>query len=151
MGQVDLEKLFEIYYETLSIAKKYNLPYRFKVDEGTYETALEFFYDDDEKWHTAHPPLAKNWIENPTIICPDLLDYKNKLIIEYEEEVGERKTGAKLAKKGHNREGDIDTKRDERRNKYYRHGKFTVLQIWESDECWRKKLKIFLCSLNGVQ
>ena len=39
-----------------------------------------------------------------------MLDYHNKIIIEYEEEVGERRSGAKLAKKGHHREDDMDTK-----------------------------------------
>lgn len=147
MGQIDLEKLFDIYYETLSIAKKYNLPYRFKVDEGTYETAIEF--TDDGKLH--HPPHSQNWKCNPIIFCPDLLDYYHKIIIEFEEETGAPRAGAKLAKKGHHREGDIDTKRDKKRNEYYRHGKFTVFQIWESDKSWRKKLKIFLLSMSGVQ
>jgi len=145
MGQVDLENLFEIYYETLLITKKHKLPYCFKVDEGTYETAIEFV---ENKSH--HPPISQNWKTNPIIFCPDLLDYYHKIIIEFEEEVGKPRSGAKLAKKGHNREGDFDTKRDERRNTYYDEGGFHVLRIWKSDDSWRIKLKSFLLSLKTV-
>ena len=141
MGEIDLEKLFEIYYECLLISKKYNLPYRFKIDEGTYETAIEFI---ECKPH--HPPISKNWKSKPIIFCPDLFDYYNKIIIEYEEEVGKPLAGATLAKKGHSSEGDFDTKRDERRNKYYKDGGFRVLRLWESDKSWRKTLKNFLMS-----
>ena len=144
MGQIDLEKLFVVYYETLSITKKHNLPFRFKIDEGTYETAIEFIED---KPH--HPPHSQSWKSQPLILCPDLLDYRHKIIIEYEEEIGEPTRNAKLAKKGHNREGDFNTKRDHRRNKYYTLGGFRVLRIWESDEgeSWREKLENFLLTL----
>jgi len=146
MGQIDLEKLFEVYYEILSVTKKYDLPYRFKIDEGTYETAIEFV---ENKPH--HPPISNDWQTKPIILCPDLLDYSHKIIIEFEEEIGEPKLGAKLAKKGHNREGDFDTKRDERRNNYYNQSGFHVLRIWDSDDSWRIKLKNFLLSLKMVQ
>jgi hypothetical protein len=143
MGVVDLDNLFRVYYEINSIKKKYNLLCNFKIDEGSYETAIEF----TEKRHF-HPPISKDWSNNPVIFCPDLLDYHNKIIIEYEEEVGNRRPGAKLAKKGHNREGDFDTKRDERRAKYYKKGGFIVFRIWESDKMWREKLKDFLTGLD---
>lgn len=146
MGHVDLEKLFDIYYESLLIAKKYNLPYRFTVDEGTYETAIEFIEDK-----SFHPPISFTWKTKPVIFCPDLLDYYHKIIIEYEEEVGEPKRGAKLAAKGHNREGDLDNKRDEKRNDYYKQAGFSILRIWKSDESWRSKLKAFLCDFDTVQ
>lgn len=146
MGNVDLEKLFDIYYEALYIAKKYNLPYHFKIDEGTYETALEFIEDK-----SYHPPISTTWKPKPVIFCPDLLDYYHKIIIEYEEEVGEPQLGAKLATKGHNREGDFDTKRDEKRNRYYNLAGFSVLRIWKSDNFWRDKLKTFLCDLSSLQ
>lgn len=146
MGETDIEKLFDIYYEALLIAKKYDLPYRFKIDEGTYETAIEFI---DEK--TFHPPISLTWSTKPVIFCPDLLDYHHKIIIEYEEEVGELQKGAKLATKGHNREGDIDNKRDEKRNQYYNQAGFSVLRIWKSDDLWRDKLKTFLFNFIAIQ
>lgn len=143
MGEIDIEKLMKVYSECLLLCKKYDLPFQFTVDHGTFETAIEFIGST-----SYHPPLSKNWKDNPIIFCPDLLDYSNKIIIEYDEEIGNRRAGAKLAKKGHNREGDVDTKRDHRRTLYYRDGKFRVLRIYESDVMWSKKLTEFLLSLN---
>lgn len=143
MGEVDLENLFKIYYEIKAIKKKHGLNFFFKLDHGSYETAIEFV---GEKHH--HPPISKDWDLNPTIFCPDLLDYENKLIIEFEEEVGEPRPGAKLAKKGHNREGDQANKRDSRRNYYYEQGGFRLFQIWKSDPDWRAKLEKFLLDMS---
>ena len=145
MGKIDLVNFFEIYYEIKSIKKKYNLSCDFKIDEGFYETAIEF----TESGHF-HPPISKDWSQYPIIFCPDLLDYDNKIIIEYEEEIGNPKAGAKLAKKGHNREGDFDSKRDDRRTFYYKLGGFSVLRVWESDKMWRNKLKNFMLSLKLI-
>lgn len=144
MGEKDLNNLFKIYNEIRLLKKEYNLPLNFKIDKGSFETAIEFI--DDKPYH---PPKSKDWSTNPIILCPDLLDYQNRLIIEYEEEVGNRRTGAKQAKKGHNREGDIPNKRDARRNDYYQKGKFSYFQIWESDEKWKIKLKNFVISKFG--
>ena len=87
MGIKDSDALHTIYEKIKIFCKENNLPYHFKVDDDDYETAIEFFYDD-EKWHTVHPPISKNWDSNPTIFCPDLLDYEHKLIVEFEEEHG---------------------------------------------------------------
>ena len=139
MGEIDIDSLMDIYRQTITICKKHHLPFSFKVDHGTYETAIEFVQN---KPH--HPPISANWDLHPIIFCPDLLDYSNKIIIEWEEEIGNQRPGAKLAKKGHNREGDMDTKRDARRTKYYNLGGFDVFRIWESDINWRNKLEKFL-------
>ena len=76
-----------------------------------------------------------------------MLDYYNKIIIEYEEEVGEPRRGDALAAKGHNREGDYENKRDIRRNQFYKEGGFHILQIWDSDVSWKEKLERFLLGL----
>lgn len=143
MGVKDSDALHTIYEKAKTICKENDLQYSFKVDNGDYETAIEFYYDN-ETWHTAHPPIAKNWDSKPTIFCPDLLDYSHKLIIEWEEEHGNRKSGAKLATKGHSHQGDFDTKRDSRRTDYYNWGNFRVLRIWESDKNWGLTLESFL-------
>ena len=143
MGEIDIEHLMKIYRECVSLCKEYDLSYSFRVDHGTYETAIEFIGSK-----SYHPPISENWNQNPDIFCPDLLDYYNKIIIEYEEEVGGRRLGAKLARKGHHREGDMDTKRDFRRNLYYKDGKFRVLRIYDSDKLWQKKIADFLRKLN---
>lgn len=143
MGEVDIQDLFRIYYEIKTIKKKHNLDFNFKIDHGCYETAIEFVGVNH-----FHPPISTDWSENPTIFCPDLLDYENKLIIEFEEEVGEPRPGAKLAKKGHHRAGDQANKRDSRRNRHYKQGGFRVLQIWKSDLNWRPKLEKFLLDMS---
>lgn len=139
MGHKDLVSLHTIYEKIKTICKDNNLPYHFKVDDGDWETAIEFLDGNDY-----HPPISKGWLNNPTIFCPDLLDYEHRLIIEYEEEVGNPRSGAKLAKKGHNREGDLPNQRDFRRNKFYNEAKFRVFQIWASDHAWPSKLKRWL-------
>ena len=144
MGKVDIENLFRIYNAANSIIKKHSLLISFKIDHGTYETAIEFV---GEKSY--HPPISKNWDLHPDIFCPDLLDWHNKIIIEYDEEVGEPKRGSFLAKKGHHREGDMNNKRDTRREKFYKHRGFHILRIWESEKCWKEKLEKFLVDLKN--
>jgi len=139
MGHQDITSLFLINEEIKTICKKHSLNFSFKVDLGNYETALEFV-----GVNVFHPPISKDWSVNPIILCPDLLDYHNRLIIEYEEEIGSKRTGAKLAKKGHNREGDFDNTRDSRRNKFYKRGGFHVCRLWESDHDWEEKIEKFL-------
>jgi len=142
VGQIDIESLFRIYEQIKKITKQHNLEFSFKIDHGTYETAIEFV-----GVLSFHPPISENWDSDPNIFCPDLLDWHNKIIIEYEEEVGERRRGAFLAKKGHHREGDMDNTRDTRRGIFYEHRGFHILRIWESDKFWKKKLEKFLVDL----
>jgi hypothetical protein len=139
MGHQDIASLFVIKGEIRILCKKNNLDFSFKVDLGNYETALEFV-----GVNVFHPPISKDWSTSPIILCPDLLDYHHRMIIEYEEEIGNRRAGAQLAKKGHNREGDFDNSRDSRRNKFYKRGGFHVLRLWESDKNWKEKLEEFL-------
>ncbi len=124
MGHVDIEILMEINKEI----KKLNTKYSFIVDHGSFETAIEFW---GMGYH--HPPKSANWEESRDngneIKCPDLLDYSNKLIIEYEEEPKPGKKGGKLGKKGHTEESIRDIHRDQ----LYRIAGFKVLKIWESE------------------
>jgi len=105
MGIVDYENLYKIYRTCVDYCKVEKLPFHFKVDSGTYETAIEFTAIG---YH--HPPRSKSWKElkeqGNEIKCPDLLDFENKLIIEYEEEPKPGKIGGKLGKKGHTSESD---------------------------------------------
>ena len=137
MGESDIAILMDINEEI----KKLKTKYSFKVDHGKFETAIEF-------WAMGyyHPPKAKNWDSNPEIKCPDLLDYENKLIIEYEEEPKPGKKGGKLGKKGHTEESKSDSDRDQ----LYRIAGFKLLKIWESeykDNTYVKKLASFLTNM----
>lgn len=142
MGIQDIDRLIEIQTYANSFPG-----FNFKVDVGNYETAIEFEVGwklSEEYVQAYHPPKSKSWKNNPDIKCPDLLDFHRKKIIEYEEETGKRRTGARLAKKGHGHPGDLDNIRDSRRNSYYEMTGFKLLRIWESDKDWMEKIDVFL-------
>ena len=146
MGIQDCDRLIELQNYANSFPG-----FHFKVDLGDYETAIEFKIivpplckTGDSQIISICPPIAKDWIKNSEIFCPDLLDYNNKKIIEYEEETGNRRSGARLAKKGHGHPGDLANIRDSRRNSYYENAGFKFLQIWESDKDWMEKINQFL-------
>lgn len=145
MGEVDSDNLFKIYYEIGSIKKRHGLNYNFKIDHGTFETGIEFTAIG---YH--HPPISKSWKESKKegndIFCPDLLDYENKIIVEYEEEPTAGKKGGKMGKKGHTEE----SKKDSRRDSFYSIGGFRVFKVWESDKDWRTNLEQFLLNLETV-
>jgi len=150
MGTNDLDRIHPIYRASVDFCKLADIPFHFKVDSGNYETGIVFNdlgysrrVKDREDWNE-----IKSYSNNPQLLCPDILDYQNKIIVEFEEETGNRKTGAYLAKKGHGHEGDYDTKRDTRRNEYYTNAGYRVLRIWEShykhSTVWKLKLFEFL-------
>ena len=75
---------------------------------------------------------------------PDLIDFKNKIIIEYQEESegrqGVLRRRGKINKKGH------DEFSDEEKDIFYDLAKFNQLKIWENTtpEKQREELEIFL-------
>lgn len=138
MGIIDNDVLQDINQYIKSLQTKY----RFKTDDGSFETAIEFW-----KIGYWHPPRSKDWKEikekGNELLCPDLLDYENKLVIEYEEEPKPGKRGGKLGKKGHVEESN----RDEHRDQLYRIAGFKLLKIWETEyksKEWKQKLQKFL-------
>jgi len=128
MGIVDYEELHEIYRICVDYCKTEKISFNLKVDSGTYETAIEFTAIG---YH--HPPRPKSWEElkkqGNEILCPDILDFENRIIVEFEEEPKPGKRMGKLGKKGHTSE----SKRDEHRDMLYRIAGFRVLKIWESE------------------
>jgi len=138
MGEADIENLHKVYRICVDYSKLIGKGHKFRVDNGSFETALEF-----TQFNVHHPPISKNWNNHPLIIVPDIMDFNKKLIIEYEEESGNRRTGSYLAKKGHGHEGDLSTKRDVRRDTLYEKHGFILLKIWESDDIKKTKEKIF--------
>ena len=144
MGERDIQELTDINTEIQKFVKKHKLPFKFETDKGQFQTGIEFFFLGEAKtpqWEVIHPPRSKDWSTNPTIFCPDLLDFKHKLIVEFEEEGQKRLSGARLARKGHGPIGDIPNNRDSRRDEYYKWGKFRVLRFYEADlkeQNWKK-------------
>lgn len=150
MGEIDIAALHKIYEKIKSYCKEYNLPYTFKVDDGSFETAIEF---TSIGYH--HPPKSQSWDESKKngneIKCPDLLDFKNKIIIELEEEPKPGKKMGKLGKKGHTEESDKDYHRD----MLYRISGFKILKIWETNfinsNLWEQQLLEFLLAVKELK
>lgn len=148
MGERDYENLHIIYRQCVEWCKKYKLPFKFKVDAGSFETAIEFSVIGYN-----HPPKSENWEESRTngneIKCPDILDFEHRIIIEYEEEPKPGKKMGRLGKKGHTEESTKDSHRDY----LYRISGFHVLKFWETDlkqQNW-EKIHNFLLECSAQQ
>jgi len=142
LGAVDIMALHPIYRHCIHLTKENGWPYVFKEDSGDYETMIEF-----SLLGAVHPPISKDWDEMKKIqaipICPDIMDFAAKIVIEYEEESTAGKSSGKLGKKGH----WAESKRDSRRDKLYNDKKFRFCKIWEKEVkngVWMLKLFHFL-------
>lgn len=150
MGEQDIERIYPVYRACVDFCKLADLPFSFKEDTGSMDTMIEFVESKD-KVIAIHPPNSKSWEESKTngtrLFNPDICDFEHKIIIEFEEETGPKRPGAKMARKGHGHQGDYDTKRDTNRNEYYSQAGFTVFRLWEStykNENWKILLFDFL-------
>lgn len=148
MGERDIESLNKIYRFANDFCKLAGLPYKFEEDSGRYQTAIIF---NEETKSYRKPRAEETWndIKYPeTMICPDIADYEHKILMEYEEEGQKKRPGARLATKGHGREGDHANKRDSRRNQFYIENNFQLLPIWESqlksETAWKIRIVEFL-------
>lgn len=149
MGEVDISVLHPIYRKCVELNKENNWNFSFKEDTGSFETMIEFKYlvpplvsNGNSKVIPIHPPLAKNWDDMKICNAPDILDFNNRIIIEYEEESKPQK-GPKIIKKGH----WVESKRDELRDDRYKMAGFRVCKIWEveiKNGVWEIKLFYFL-------
>jgi len=142
MGSIDIAALHPIYRQCIFLTKENKYPFIFKEDTGNYETMIEF-----SLLGPIHPPISKDWDEMKKIqaipICPDIMDFESKIILEYEEESTAGKSSGKMGKKGH----FAESKRDERRDKLYKENNFRFCKIWESEVksgVWVVKLFHFL-------
>ena len=151
MGGVDIASLHPIYRYLIDLRNENSYPFQFKEDSGDYETMIEFventMYPKLPKYSPSHPPISNHWdamkLINSIPICPDIMDFKNRIVIEFEEESTAGKSSGKLGKKGH----WADSKRDSRRDKLYKDCKFRFCKIWESEvaeNTWKMKLFHFL-------
>lgn len=144
MGEVDLAVLHPIYRECIELNKENNWNFQFKEDSGDFETMIQFYPPDAAgRMKAVHPPDAQNWDDMEICNAPDILDFDNRIIIEYEEESRPGKSGGKLGRKGH----WSDSKRDTLRDANYKAAAFRVCKIWESElkkGTWNLKLFHFL-------
>ena len=132
MGVQDLEKLFCIHQQIKEIDQKNH--YNFIIDTDTKEGKTRIVIDEFGTWKKA-PSLTEEQAEDYRKkgfrqFVPDLIDFKNKIIIEYQEESegsqGVLRRRGKINKKGH------DEFSDEDKDLFYELAKFNQLKIWEN-------------------
>ena len=146
MGIQDLEKLFSINQQIKKIdTRNY---YNFVIDTDTKEGKTRIIINEFGSWKKM-PILteiqAKDFRKKGfRQFVPDLIDFKNKIIIEYQEE-SEGKHGVlrrrgKINKKGH------DEFSDEDKDIFYGLAKFNQLKIWGNTplEKQKEELETFL-------
>ena len=146
MGIQDLQKLFEIKNQIQQIDKKNY--YNFIIDSDTKEGRTRIIIDEFGTW-VKTPNLTEEQASEYRKkgfrqFVPDLIDFKNKIIIEYQEECkgrqGVLRRRGKINKKGH------DEFSDEDKDIFYELAKFNQLKIWENtpEVEQNKELKVFL-------
>ena len=148
MGIQDLEKLFLINQQIKEIDK--NNQYNFVIDTDTKEGKTRIVIDEIGTWKKAPSLTEEQAMEfrkkGFRQFVPDLIDFKNKIIIEYQEESEGRhgilRRRGKINKKGH------DEFSDEDKDMFYDLASFNQLKIWEntSPEEQRGELEVFLTS-----
>ena len=146
MGIQDLQKLFEINQQIKQFDKKKH--YNFIIDTDTKEGKTRIVIDEFEAWKKTTYLTEEQAIEfrkkGFRQFVPDLIDFKNKIIIEYQEESkgrqGVLRRRGKINKKGH------DEFSDEDKDLFYKLAEFNQLKIWEntSPEEQKEELKKFL-------
>lgn len=149
MGNNDIENLNAIYRFATQFSRLLGLSFDFKEDSGNFETAIGITEDG----HTERPLSDSTWKaykNGKKLFVPDVLDYNNKIIFEYEETW---KKEGKRKRKGHDPDGlDIRTSN---RDLYYEIAKFRVLKIFdyefEFERAWKLKIAKFLIKCYEVQ
>ena len=146
MGIQDLKKLFEIKQQIKQIDEKNY--YNFIIDTDTKEGKTRIIIDEFGTWKKTPCMTEEQATEYRQKgfrqFVPDLIDFKNKIIIEYQEECKGRqgilRRRGKINKKGH------DEFSDEDKDIFYKLAEFDQLKIWENtpQEEQNKELESFL-------
>jgi hypothetical protein len=146
LGIQDLEKLFSINQQIKKIdTENY---YNFVIDTDTKEGKTRIIINEFGVWQKT-PILTETQAKDFRKkgfrqFVPDLIDFKNKIIIEYQEESegrqGVLRRRGKINKKGH------DEFSDEDKDIFYGLAKFNQLKIWENTplEKQKEELETFL-------
>ena len=142
MGIQDLQKLFEINKQIKQFDKKKY--YNFIIDTDTKEGRTRIIIDEFGTWkktpHLTEEQATEYRKKGFRQFVPDLIDFKNKIIIEYQEESkgrqGVLRRRGKINKKGH------DEFSDEDKDIFYELAKFNQLKIWENTPLEEQKLEL---------
>lgn len=147
MGFKDFDRLSPIFTYTMKINKDENLGFKFDLDSGHHETAIQIY----ENGMVIRPPMQNAMIFNK-ILEPDIMDYRNKIIIEFEEEA-KPSTGFFHARLRHGHFPELLNQRDEERDKFYTkvaNPPFRLLKIWQSNKNWKEDLSVFLVKCKDI-
>ncbi|RZD38198.1 MAG: hypothetical protein CXT78_15250 [Thaumarchaeota archaeon] len=157
MGIQDLQKLFDINKQIKQIDKENY--YNFMIDTDTKEGKTRIIIDEFGVWKKVpfltEEQAGKFRKKGFRQFVPDLIDFKNKIIIEYQEESKGRqgilRRRGKINKKGH------DEFSDEDKDVFYELAKFNQLKIWENTPLEEQKeelkefFKIFAINKNNLK
>ncbi len=127
--------------------------YNFVIDTDTKEGKTRIVINEYGTWKKV-PYLTEEQAEyyrrkGFRQFVPDLIDFKNKIIIEYQEEcegsLGVLRRRGKINKKGH------DEFSDEDKDLFYDLANFNQLKIWENTEPEKQdeELRTFLVKLSS--
>ena len=142
MGIQDLNKLFEIHREIKKIDTENN--FNFVIDTDTKEGKTRIVIDEYGAWKKT-PCLTEEQAsefrkKGFRQFVPDLIDFKNKLIIEYQEECKGRqgilRRRGKINKKGH------DEFSDEDKDIFYELANFSQLKIQENTDVEEQRIEM---------
>ena len=138
LGHSDIEQLNKIYRYVTELSQENQWPFVLKEDSGDKETAIMVL----DNGMTLMPP--QQFLQGE-IFVPDIMDWHNKIIIEYEESA-KPNTGHMKAKK-HKGHSDYTNTRDSNRDNYYTkiaNPPFKLLKIWDWNKTWQTDAKVFL-------
>jgi len=146
MGHRDLLRIFPVVKYIRELEKKHNWGYVFRWDQGNKETWIGIDKQDGKiiYGYQAEDMNREKLFKQYKTFVPDIIDYEMKTIIEFEETPGKPRKGARLAKKGHDPDGN--DKRTTIRDFYYEMAGFELFKVfdYQIEEEWKLLLKKFL-------
>lgn len=137
MGERDIDSLTPIFQHVTKLCHDNGWPFNFIMDTGHHENAFQVFNNG----MIIRPPVQLEDRSTNIIMEPDFLDWRYKLVIEYNEEA-QKNRGAKR-RKGHHPANSYDVDRENWLTKVA-NPPFKLLIIWESEKSWKTKVAKFL-------
>lgn len=148
MSVPDYDQKYRIYRYATDFCNISEFQYHFTNDAGNRETAIIFDTNTGDCRKPSVLDSLTDLVDNEMYEIPDIADFRHKIVFEYEEETGPRKTGAHMAKKGHGHPGDDYGKNDAEKYENYENAGIRYCRIWESElnngNVWKVKVAKFL-------
>lgn len=151
MGISDLERIFRIYQYIRDFEKLHDVSFGFIPDSGeTTQSNNTILINESGKWLKAAGITKPEWqklkSEGFKPFVPDLIEWHNRIIIEYQEEPKPHK-GPRIVQKGH------DEFSDSTKDLYYEIAGFNQLKLWDSwdHDTQKKELFAFLSKYTDIQ